>query len=1096
MATSTFLTKWRGGSGRLSYLVELELPRVDGTQTDTLYAAVGDIATDSGVGVGVPARLWAGILKHVGPIHHPGGFANTDLGLCTSSATFNANAQVIFPAGVSAEIKTTLRDSVISHLWPDARATIWRYFHGLGSFDHAQCVLFNANVLEVELEGDALTISLRQAIPWNVPVAPRMIGRKEFPRAPDSAIGLPLPRCYGKTRWVPMRRPWPKAASSDYPTLARWYYTMTAGNAATGAYHRAVLVDTGRGGAGGTVNREARVAVAGHGVGGVSSESAGRSGWIETSAGLAMLDPEGTGYAEGVAVELFESADLEGYKLPAEKRYAMLALVPADIVQTSNMPDNGRQILDPSDTNYVLFDYAANKRTLHFTFPAVPEFLQTGAGHTLVIGYQSSSDFNGFNGYVSVNGGADTPLFGGGDIAPSAAPKILQGSSIAPVFNATYLWKLNFGAASPAGKARIFFIGLIMDFRPVEEVVQSERVVTTKEAMRYNNITGNRAIQPTYDLWKPPDRTPAVTELRGQFYSNFEGMQDDAAGNFSGSGFSVLEKPPDIIMHLLNAGGMSLNQLPRVFGDFGSFNAARFYLQVDGVHSVHAVSVSEATDMLSVIQMLTAESASQLSISPYDGNARLHVWRDSPAVDYPYLLGKEDIEQPGGPRVRYTPLTDIITDIRVAYRHDQRSGSYRSEVALGPDHSVGGHDWRTLRDQNLEVIEEVNDVFDFEWQAAGGGAWTGEAAVLDPGVYVPQSTLAPGAGDVADGFAQQVKDKAPFFQVTYGTQITTDYNDRLAYLRNGANDNAFLTAGTYASCEDLAAAVQAAVNADAGTVDKFLCGYDRREFKFWVMHNDGANTWKIDGSTNEADAIMQETAWASLGFCQASADITIPASPTKLYADDVRLEKHFALMSLVEESGFKLRYNLLFQSGFSGADSSTAPRSCAELLGFAPAEDKLADLSGSGGVSYCADGGKGILERLLATTAALYGRRRELSVRSRTIHDDHTARSLRNRLANLFRGPRAIIEFSTRSMPDVERGHVVGFREEMARKYPAWGTDGLWVGKRFQVIEVVHNNGPTSLSTQVVAVDMTTLPTSIVPVGQGLTLGNILMGET
>lgn len=1106
MATAQFLNHWRSGSGRLSLLVQVDLPRVDGTQVDTLYASTADTATDAGVDVGEPARMWQGLVRSVGPIHHPGGFANTDLGLATSSVTFYANAEVTFPAGVAAVLTKTLRQSLISHLWPDARVFIYRYIHGLDGFDDAQCILYDANVLEVEVVGDDLTVSLRQAIPWNRPLAPRAVGRKEFARAPDGAIGLPLPSCYGKFRWTPMRRPWTKFTAYDYPEKARFYYVMTAGQAATGVYSKAVMVDTGRSGAAGTVNREARIAVAGHQLANVSDESVGCSGWIETSTGLAMLDPEGTGYANGVAVESFNTSTLAGYKLPAEKRYAMFGMIPSDVVVVSNMADNARQILDPSDNNFAFFDYTALKRTLHYVLPPVPnEFDKASVAYTILIGYQSSSDLAGFNGYVSINGGADVALFGAG-IAASVTPKILLGSNIAPTLAAEYLWKFYWSGGSPAGKVRLFFVGLMVDFRPIEDVVQSERIVQSRDAVK--GIVGAAAIHnpkvTPFNLFAPIGRTPAVTELKGSFYSNYDGVLDDNAGNYTGGALSLIERPTDIIMHLLNVhGGLPLTKIPRVFGDFGSFNAIRSILQVDGVDPVHAFNVTESTDVLSVIQWLTADSMTQFSISPYDGNARVHAWYDSPTVDYPYLLRKEDILQPGGPAVRYTPLTDVITDIRVAYRHDARSGSYRSEATLSPDHSVGGHDWRGLRDQNMEVVEGVNDTFEFQIQVASAGAWTDNARSLAVGVYVPQSTIAPGSGaDRADGFAQQLRwatrggGDVATFQVTYGTQITTDYNDRLAYLRNGGNASAFLTAGTPASCEALAAAVQSAVNTQAGTTDKFLCGYDRRELKFWVMHNDGANTWHIDGSTTESDAIMQETAWASLGFSQASADIVIPASPTKLYADDVRIEKHFAIMGLGETSGFKWRTNLMFQSGGAGADSSTAVRNCADLLGFAPAEDKLADLSPNSGISWCADGGKGILERLMDTTAALYGRRRELSIRARTIQSDHTARALRNRVANLFRGPRPLIEFATRAMPDVERGHVFGFREEMARPYPAWGTDGLWVGKRFVVVEVVHPNGPIDLATRVIAVDMTTLPTSIVPVGQGLMLGNILMGET
>lgn len=1087
MATPEFLSRWRSKSGTVAHLARITLPRADGTQTDRLYLSMSDQSTYADSSTGDPARLWMGAVKSFGSIHMPGSFGSTDLHLATSSLVLRADHQVVFPAGVGAKITETIRQSMATHVWLNATVSVWRYIHDLADFKHAQCVLDELGVLEPSIEDDELTLSLRQMLPWNKPLTSRTVNRQEFPRAPDSAVGLSLPIIMGDLSAEPMRRPWAKrpAEYSSFPIIASQQERFAG----------AILADPGRGGQA-TQNLSAKVYAAGHAVKSVQDAAGGVALWMDTSAGPAMLmDPVQAIYANTASVTPFNTATGAGVLIPDDpaRKYALLRMVPADAVTVTNSADNIRNILDPSDSTFVFFDFSAGKSELRFTV-VPPENIADG---TVIIdsvfGYQTEAG-SSITLELDANNVGSWTLF---DTAPpSTTPSIRRALFFASgsVWPDTSTWVVRL--RNYAGKARIWFFGFVIYFRPRQEVVQSDRIITTQELASIDR-SGSYVGRP-YDV---PVRTPAVTEVVGKFFSCPVGAQD-SGGTYTGSGTSLIERAPDLMMYLLvTYGAVALADIERGATSFGSFVYARTLLQSAGVDPVHAFSVTESTDLLTALLWLSADSMTKMMISPYDGKFRLIPWRTDPAVDYPILLSIEDVNEPMGPDVKLTPTTNVVTDVRVSYGYDARERSYRTETSLAPDRSTAGFEYRSLRDQNMIVVAGANDRLDFRSNSAAGGGMTVRVASLTPGVYVPQSSLAPGAGDTAAGFAQQLKlamktaEAAAAegrYQVTWGTAITTGYNYQVTVIRNSIVYNAFLPAndGTQ-TCEQLAAAVQTTVNAATSGVqtNKFFCYYDRATNKYAVYVTE-AVAWKIKGTGDGSDytaSWMKFSGWASLGFYQPGTEGVIALGLPGTFADDVRIEDHFAITNIGGSGttpGPKFEFDLLFQSGTNGADSATAVRYCADLLGFAPGEDKLTAFTG--GHSYVADCPKGNRETAMNTVAALYGRRREVAHEARTIQRGPAARSLRNKIADLFRAPRPVISFTTRALPDIEQGQVFGFREEMPKPYPGPGSNGLWIGKRFVVVEYTHDAGPSSLDTYVVAVDAGALAGVVVAIGIGI----------
>lgn len=1085
MATPEFLAQWRQGTGALALLARIDLPRTDGTQVDSLFISQGEVSTLDDSSNGDPARLWQAIIRAFGPVHATGGFGSTDLSLCTGDLVLYADRTVTFPALVGAAVTETLRQALSDHVWAGATVNLWRHFPALGDFRHAQRILKDAVITDWRLETDAISIAFRQSTFWNRPLMPRTVARSEFPRALDAAVGMSLPIDYGKLT-LPMRRPF----TSDYPTNQKFYNVLNSGGGTLGRYARGLLVDTGRGGDAG-VNPNTKVLVSGHALASVYDDGLGTAMWLDLGGPMCLLDAPGS---------IINAPDGAGISLSSGFATGLVGAIPRDVVAIANSALDPRNILDPNDTTYCYLDKANNRLELRMVFASIPNIttLATLSEYRLVVGYVSDSALAGLvvykRGILDAEATANEQVM---VLEASTVPTIKVSGGIGLFFGAdlpeNQCMSIRFSGG--AGTCKVFFAGIVFQVQPARTLIQTERVTGMREVPII--VRGHPVSPSIMAPFRVPVTIPAVTELRGDFYANLHGQRDDVAGTYTGTAGSVIERAPDIMLHMLvNYGGVLLADIERGASTFGSFSLARTHLALPVGGPNYALSIIEGVDLLTALLWLTSESLSQPTVSPYDGKFRLNVWRTAPVVDYPYKFSRYDLIEPMGPSCGQTSLPDVVTGIRITYGYDAKQKTQRTETALAYNRSVSGYDFRGLRDQNMTVAVGKNDVLNF---TSDGLART---AVMTPAVYVPQSPLSPATGlDYVQGFAQQVKGQMSWaegtqatgsrYQVTWGAMVTVGYNDRLTFSYVASTFTAKIPPARYATMTDLAAAATTAANAVLGPTGRTVTiGYDITQRKFTVVASGTGLT--ITRGADYADVIRKESGWATLGFLQTYLFAT-PISMSVGYADDIRIEDHFAITGLMPltPDGFALN----FQSGPDGADSATAVRSCADLLGFAPAEDKTPAYAGTSfGYSYCADCPKGDRETRLLTSATLYGPRREVNIQSRAIQRTDTAIALRNRIADLFSAPRTVIRFSTRMAPDIERGHVIEFSNDLDTlvEYPAPGSDGSWAGKPFMVIEVSHANGPTSLDTDIVALDMSPLPAIAVPVGQGVPMGGIV----
>jgi len=1095
MATAEFLRQWRSKQGALSLLARLDLPRADGTQVDSLYVGISDQQTWPDSSTGDPGRFWLGAVREFAPVRIPGGFGSTDLPLATGGVTLYADRAIKFAAGVGAAISTTIRGSLSTHVWLNAKATIWRYFHSLNDFKHAQALLPNARVIEWALEDDALVLTLRQGTEWNKPLTPRTVGRHEFPRAPDAVVGAALPIAYGKLGYPGMRRPW----ASRYPSNFRQYAVLDSGFGVGGRHGKALLVDNGRG-TGAAVNPNAKVLVAGHLIDSVLDDAKGTAVWFDVDGTLVLM------YSPSTVVN---GASGAGMTIPDGFSSAWIGVVPRDLVVAGAL--EARNILDPSDVSYALLDKAQPAFVnLAFSYQLVP----TGVGIPLsakwqsVVGYVSSSDLSGLNLYSRAGLDAENnPTSLIMNLPASTTPTIaLSQEWDSPWNNPAYVYTQAVRFSGGAGTAKIFFVGMVYKVTILRVLLDTQRLVSVEDSP-----VPERRDRAAFGPFAVRKRLPSASELRGDFYANWWGTKDDGAGTYTGTPAAVVERAPDIIMEMLvRYGGVSLADIERGAATHGSFVGARGVLALPMKDPTHVVAIAEGSDLLTTITKITSDSLCQMFVSPYDGKFKLNAWKPGLAPSYSWKFSRYDLNEPLGPQAEQTPLPDIVTGIRVAYGYDEKGETYRSEVALTGDRSVAGHDYRGIRDQDMTVVAGKNDRFDFQ---SGGSI---RLASLAPAIYVPQSSETPGSGlDTAKGFAQQLKVQiawaegtqatASRWQVGWGAMVTRDYNDRLAVRRsfgfppvvNTFNNVKMAASGTepYATMEVIAQAAQDALNAQAVVVlgQNWHVRYDRTTMKFYVSHDGGG--WDIVNGSGYSDPIRLQSGWAALGFLQnggAGGFRPVPTYPAELAADDIRLAHHFYLTSMHEGLGA----DLLFRSGANGADSAVSVRHCADLLGFASSEDKLAQYSSGGtGYTYCGDCPKDDRETIMRARADLYGPRRELNLEARTIQDTDTALALRDRAADLF-GARTPLRLTTRMAPDIELGHVIEFGADLdgLAKYPGPGSDGSWIGKRMVVVEAAHSMGPTSLDTEIVAVDIGLLPSIAVAIGAGIMMGGILMG--
>lgn len=1026
MATQPFLDAWlAAGSRPLVVLAQITLSRADGSQTDTLRVGTVECGTTGG-----PAFL-SGI-KDAAPVHHPGDFCSTDIPLCSCGLSLEADLTATFPAGAGAKIVTTLRQSLSTHRWIGARVVVWRHFSDM-SFADAQQV-FDGLVADMTL-AESLELTLRQSSGWNRPLGDRGITLQQFPRADQQVVGLPIPILYGRLQQRQMRRPW----TGGYTQSDLGMFLPDR------RVYPSVLVDKGRGGQA-TQNQKARVAAASHLV--TVSES-DQLGFIQQNDVICKMTPYDAVAVEGA--RSFQGAGLSGWELPETKTWASWVQFPSDKSDQGNEAENYRALFRPTDTQFARFNYAALRRQLWLRFQPIPNVGDWNNKVYWRIGYRAATGLSGFQLLLAVDGGGPDTQFA--SLAASVNPIVhptteaaaelitISGGLPAPLH--TWTIKIGFFGAGPAGVLDLFFFALYARFRPKDEILQSGRVVQSgrgplPEAQRRSD---RRQVTTTIQT------TPPQIEASGKFFHTLNGLLDDGSGTYTGSAGALIEKMPDILRHVMVAyGAAAIADI-----DATSFNAARSIL-VDqlGQPVGYGICVLEQTDVSEVLLRLAADSMSQVFLSPYDSKFRMHVWRTGPSITYTRKISRFDVAEPQGPVIEQLDLGSMVSGVRVAYDYDHHSKTFRSESTLAYNKSVGGFEHRNLRDEYLTVVAGVNDRLN--WTRGGSAKVCTLAGAAAPGMSYDPGPL---ATEVQN--KMRAADTATNYWCAHGGTVT-DECCVIAFSILAVGYVVSIATGTW-TMEQLASLAGQAMNGVGP--GGFSVTYSRTTRKFTIANGVSFSLRWCAGLTVD----VPNRALALMGYCT-------DATGTVLTSQFEVEEGRFGVVCGASGAAVNTPIDLNFQSGPDGADSAVSVRYCADVLGYDPGEDKLAIFNALG--AWTGDCPKGNRETALRAIANLYGPRREMVIEARTITSTGAARSLRNRVVDLLSSPRVMVRFSTMKMPDLERGDVFQFADDVDEllPYPGLGSDGSWIGKRFVVVELSHNMGPLRYDTVVRAVQV------------------------
>jgi hypothetical protein len=1022
-ATAALLAEARQSNSALIPLVKVSLTT---PSARTLYLSVDHVTTPNLTTPGDPDQIWEVAISKVDPIRAPGAFLGTGPDLCMAGFTLLTKRALGFQVNPK-----NIGDLFVDFRWIGATVEIYLWSRRLTLWADALRV-FKGVVQNYDIGLMEADVRLLQRRDWNKIVSPNIVTKGKYPRAPERSLGLPLSICYGAVKGPPFRAPYADFYSASQHSMEH----VSGGQVGIPG----VLVDTGRGGA----SQKGKVVVASHSVKTLNVGNSGTGFYLDQSNLLVPLEPPGG--------DVFNTAGVEaGFLVADEFRLASYPISPSEAFIPAATPcDDPRNALDPfNETTFARFTYQPSplidKRIGEWRLPDVPSPGDADLTKVYVhCGYKSSATLTNFQVGLRRIGPAGAPYT---TIAASLTPtRVVVGpinltdwgvGTHAPTTpwawsecNLVAFWNAILGLPVAREDVWLYLIGLEVVYAPERRIYQPGYRLPLTVRRHHRAARPDRP----YQLLNPGELVPADTEIEASFFATLEGYQDSGGGTYTGVGNALIEKPPDVLAHFqTNYGDGDFSRLETGSGVFGSLVDARATLKTWRQGDMKlGIFISEISDAATQLERMLSSCASWLYLDRYTDKWHMVPWQKGVGTQYPRKVYKEDLLEFSAD---LTPDTAVISGLKVPYGYDGRSREYRMNTHASRISSNSGWAWKNIRDQHLTITTGVNDKLDF---ATLGGAFTATVA---------GSAYADGhAAAAALDAAMETADAGRDFMVCYGGSVRTGYNDKLD-INDGAVKVATVANGDYATMEALATAYQSALNAASLN---WTVAYSRTTRKFTVDRTAGTKTLLSGTGANKAT-----TAYTLIGY-NSSADVT-----GGTVAQDVAEEDLFQIECLGSAM------DLLLASGTNGSNATT-PKSVAEVYGFDGAYDRDAQGAARHWVGDCP---KGTREQKLDAAATAYGHNRELVVEGRAIYDTDTARELRNRLVDLLSEPRVRVRMRTARMPDLERGRLVQFADlDDWMKYPKQGSNGLWAGKSFRVLEVVQHMGPT-FEQEVLAVE-------------------------
>ena len=980
---------------RLLVKVELTVP-----STLTLKMADDSLTTTG-------PEYWEPLLGDHGPIVAEGSYLTADVSPATFSFSIRDRKAAAQAAGLTA------LDLLASYRWHGAKVTAYLWEGGVAGVAPQQ--VFGGVVVSYALGTYEVTFQCMQATDWNKRMPLVEVTRARWPRAPEETVGMGVPERWGKWRDVEARA----------TGAARWdasfqHGMMSAAGARRGA--RGIVVNAGRGDGA----EKGLVLFASHALKTFNDEANGCTPLLEVGGHLCDLDPIGG--------DVVNAADGTGFKITdivagTDPFVVWYPLPPIDVVkQASNNADAVRSALDPlNETSFVLMDYDAGFRTAEYRFPQVGA-PGTVRAYYLVAGWSGGSA-NAQALLTNTSSGLSDTINLTATSFPVAA-SVLSTHVPGTDWNiANYKVVLQFNGVSTGQVCKVHYVGIAVQFRPEWPVVVPAITRVYYAPRKHKN-------------WHPTDggspnlarregiEVPAKEHVDSTFYGTLDGFADDGGGSITGVASALIERPPDVLNHLLQRLGIGTGSIETGVGIPGSLVDARAaFLTWLGNPMESSLGVGPDFEQASdVIQRLCSDVLGWAYISRFDSKWHMVPWKPGRAVDYDRTIMKDDLSTL--PTCSFS-ADDVVNDIELGFMLDEYTNRCIMTTALGDGRSIAGYRYRNLRDEQITVVTSAQDRLN--WLR---GATT-NVITCTAGDYTP--------GGLADHVTSKMNtaDAARFHQCCYGPRIVANVSDRLD-INDGAAKLISFTPGDYGTFDALCAHIQTQLNASSSN---WSCTYSKATKLVTIARSAGTAQLKFNsgGATSRCVA-------PALGF-DWSADLTGSAS----YTGVVQVAEEFFVLAKREGSGIdNPPFQVLLETGADGANAGT-PRNIAALLGFDSSRDLL------GATIYSAHSPKNNREQTIATSILRYGPKRQFHRDLTTVSDTDTAREVRNRILALLAEPLLRVSFETERMPDIERGQVFQTDGSLDTEvpFPRPGSDGSWASKKFMVYRVTQNTGPT-----------------------------------
>lgn len=1013
IATANFLKAFLPSGRDACTLVKVELTDPSAL---TLQLSSREVVTP-----GSPPQFWQAALTDIGDVLEDGAHGAFDPNLATFDFTLGPR-----PLRGQSVADSALK-LLASHYWHGAVVTAYYWELGIASFDSDKLQIFKGKVIELETESDRAKVYCQQRDSWIKRLPAVEVTREKFPRAPEKSIGKPAgATCYGDLRGIPAIAP-----ANPYDSFNQGL-NSTLGIRRPGV--RGVVVSIGQGGSG----KKGRVLFAHHACKQFNSDVDGSTPGLEVSGKLCEVDPNGADVINGATGTGFDFRDITSSGV--EPFDIFVPVPPPDSVEApSNNAENARAAVDGFNmTSYAKLDYDAGQREAKFMLPDV-----VPAGKLndvkIVVGYSASgmsgssppdvvAEFVGVaaSSATIILNNSSTPLAEGDSV-----PIDTGGGSPLRIWP-TDFWsfgsqgchiRVYFTGTATGAKARIYYCGLSLKVRPSWPVVTPERIVPgyVNDTRMVQTIGGSRRHhyrrrEPRLDI-----RIPAVERVdTTEFVATLQGYADDGSGTYTGTASALIERPPDILRHLLATHcGESLFETG--VGEPGSLVDLRSELTTwrkTDMRSAFAIDAFRSSS--EVVRDLAQDQLVWFFISCFTDKWCGVPWKADRAVDFPRRLTRYDLLDPAGPEVIFH-RDDVLNDIRVGYGYDAWARRTAHETFVSDSHSSAGHQFRQIRDESLTVVASESDRFDFH------DGTTNRTVNLTPGSYTPMALAAHLRDQINLATLGPV-------QVAWGHKVVAAQNDRIDF-NDGSNKTATVAPGDYTNPADLATAVATALNAVS---TNWTCTYSSTTRKFTIDRTSGTKNLRWNSGTNVGLGIH-----LTLGY--RIADVTAGSA-----GDFATEAQRFVI-------GLDTTLKVLFQSGSNGIDAAT-PRTCGALFGFDMARDYE-----EGTIYALAHSPKSGREQDCATSVARYGKRPEQVIELATVNDTDTAREHRNRILDLWKRPPVEIRFASERTPDLQRGMVFDYDASLdeVKPFPVPGTDGSWLGKKFVAVRVARKSLPT-----------------------------------